>query len=144
MWLNVLFHFPTLGLSVSPSIRALKLTTTWKACLWGATSLPNPLDAYWMQLLHVSTSCPSHIQIEALCTGAFGHWLLTVKCGVHGAMKALFWFYLQGCAAGALARRCCCCVTIVWGSLTCHFRKLSFQYLLWLQQWYYRVVGCEE
>lgn len=45
MWLNVLFHFPILGLSVSSSIGALQPTTTWKACFCEATSLRNPMDA---------------------------------------------------------------------------------------------------
>lgn len=69
MWLDVLFHFPILGLSVSPSFGALQPTTTWKACLCEATSF---LDAYRTQPFHVNTGCPLYIQVEALSSWSPG------------------------------------------------------------------------
>lgn len=85
MWLNVLFHFPNPGLSVSPSVGALQPTATWKACLCEATPPPpNSLDASWMQRFHVVRYI---FKLLGLC--ALGHRVLSVERGVHQAMKTL-------------------------------------------------------
>lgn len=120
MWLDVLFHFPILGLSVSPSFGALQPTTTWKACLCEATSLPNPLDAYWTQLFHVSTGCPLYIQVEAFSSWSPGARHDVWRPRSHEGPRGFF--YLAACAAGDLAHRCCRCVTLQWGRLTCHIQ----------------------
>lgn len=48
-------------------------------------------QTWWMQLFHVSTSCPLQSQVEAF---ALGHRALAMKFGVREVMKALEFFYL--------------------------------------------------